>query len=111
MTNNTRSVWARIGAIAGIGAILGAALVGATTSASIAGAGETGCPVGFETLSVPALRALGYSESFLTLVDQNLDDTICGKPLSDRQQEKFCESRACTVPVIYSARDNDVANQ
>lgn len=96
---------------AAITALVVGALVTTSAPAS-AGAGETGCPVGFETLLVSDLLARGYSLEFVTLVDANVDGVMCGKQLNAVQYAKFCEPRGgCTVDVLYGARDNDVAGR
>lgn len=104
MTSASRIV---VAALALVGSSLA---VGAGPAA--AGAGETGCPEGYETLSITEMVSRGYTAEHLQAVDENGDGTICGKPVSARQQEKFCESiGGCYVDVIYSLRDNNVARR
>ena len=92
--------------------LVGGSLVASAAPAN-AGAGDTGCPGGYETLQVSDLLARGYDLEFTTRVDANVDGVICGKPLSERQQEKFCEGvvGGCYVDVIYGVRDNTVAGR
>lgn len=103
------SLWKSAAAITAL--VVGALVTTSTpASASDGGAGETGCPVGWETLLVSDLLARGYSLEFVTFVDANVDGVMCGKPLNEVQEAKFCESRGgCPVDVIYVARDNTVA--
>ena len=44
------------------------------------------------------------------LMDHNGDGVVCGRPLSPKQQEKFCATHECTVPIIMDFRDNDRGN-
>lgn len=99
---------------AAITAFVVGALVTTSTpaSASAGGAGETGCPVGWETLLVSDLLARGYSLQFVTFIDANEDGVMCGQPLNEVQEAKFCESvGGCHLDVIYVARDNTVAGR
>ena len=94
----------------GVVALVGGLAAGVAPAA--AGAGETGCPVAFETLSVSDMVTRGYTAAHLQPIDENADDTICGKPFNETKQEKFCESiGGCYVEVIYGLRDNDVAGR
>jgi hypothetical protein len=102
------SLWRSAAAITAL--VVGALVT--TSAPASAGAGETGCPVGWETLFVSDLLARGYSLEFVTFVDANVDGVMCGKPLNEVQEAKFCESvGGCSVDVIYVARDNDVAGR
>ena len=71
---------------------------------------ETGCPTSHQLLEVAVLAPMGYmAPTFVDEVIGNNNGLVCGKPVSDRQQEKFCESiGGCTVPTIYMFRDDDI---
>ena len=71
---------------------------------------ETGCPTSFQVLRVDVLAPMGYMvPTFVDEVIGNNNGLVCGKPVSDRVQEKFCESiGGCTVPTIYQFRDDDI---
>ncbi len=90
-------------------ALVTAGLLPATATAARAAPPETGCPASYQLLSLDDLEQQGYI--FRPELDANQDRHICGKPLNERSQEKFCLDvfgGDCPVPIIYAVRDNDV---
>jgi hypothetical protein len=70
---------------------------------------DTGCPAGWQSLSLSELAKKGYI--FPDDLDANGDGYICGKPVAPAVQEMICETfpeGVCPVPVIYYIRDNNV---
>ncbi len=88
----------------------GALLQASAAAETIPTPPQTGCPVGFPLLSLDELEAQGYV--FAPDLDVNQDRHICGKPLNPVVQQMACATfpgGVCPVPVLYSVRDNDVA--
>ena len=101
----------------GLRMLLGGAALAASASLPLGTAAlavdtptETGCPTSFQLLEVAVLAPMGYmAPTFVDEVIGNNNGWVCGKPVSDRVQEKFCESiGGCTVPTIYNFRDDDL---
>jgi hypothetical protein len=69
----------------------------------------SGCPAGFQTLSVATLTGLGYHVP--ALVDDpanggNGDGVVCGKPINPTRADQLCGG-PCGV-VLYGFRDNSL---
>ena len=94
------------------GAVLAASalLPLATAALAVDTPTETGCPTSYQLLKVADLALLGYMvPTFVDEVIGNSNGLVCGMPVSDRVQEKFCESiGGCTVDTIYYFRDDDI---
>ena len=68
---------------------------------------ETGCPAGYQTLTLELLASQGPYVLPFTLDEAGNDDgVICGKPFNEVAYEKLC--KPCPVPVLYQFRDNDL---
>ena len=91
-------------------AVLGAGLLLSVGTPAQATPSGSGCPGGFFTFTTAELMPIGYNAEFLSAVDHNGDGVVCGRPLSPKQQEKFCATQECTVPIIMDFRDNDRGN-
>jgi hypothetical protein len=98
--------------------VLGAGLVcvglapAPALAAAVPATPETGCPTAYQLLSLDDLEAEGYV--FAPDLDANGDRFICGKPLNPVVQAQVCltfPGGVCPVPVLYSVRDNDVAQR
>jgi hypothetical protein len=97
--------------------VLGAVLVwvGLAPAGALAAAPttpETGCPAAYQLLALDDLEGEGYV--FAADLDANGDRFICGKPLNPVVQAQVCltfPGGVCPVPVLYSVRDNDVAQR
>jgi hypothetical protein len=88
-------------------ASVGAAAV-PVTAAVAATPPVSGCPAGFQTLSVATLTGLGYRVP--GFVDDpanggNGDGVICGKPINPTRTAQLC-GIPCGVPVLYLFEDN-----
>jgi len=91
-------------------AALGAGVLLSVCTPAQATPSSSGCAGGFFTFTTAELLPIGYNAEFLSAVDHNGDGVVCGRPLSPKQQEKFCASHECTVPIIMDFRDNDRGN-
>jgi hypothetical protein len=70
----------------------------------------SGCPAGWQTLSVAALLGQGYGVP--AIVDDpasggNGDGVICGNPINATRAAQICGG-PCGVPVLYNFRDNNL---
>jgi hypothetical protein len=84
----------------------------AALAAAVPTTPETGCPPAWQLLSLDDLEERGYV--FVPELDANGDRFICGKPLNPVVQAQICltfPDGVCPVPVLYSVRDNDVAQR
>lgn len=89
-------------------AAVGVAAVPATSAVAAQTPLETGCPAGFQTLSVATLLGLGYRAP--GQIDDpanggNADGMICGNPINPTRAAQICGG-PCSVPVLYEFRDN-----
>ncbi|MDX6210415.1 MAG: hypothetical protein QOE24_2806 [Frankiales bacterium] len=70
----------------------------------------SGCPAGFQTLSVATLTGIGYRVP--GFVDNpanggNGDGVVCGKPINPTRTAQLCGT-PCGVPVLYLFEDNSL---
>ena len=98
--------------------VLGAGIVfavfapAAALAAAVPTPPTTGCPTGYQLLSLDDLEGRGYV--FAPDLDANRDRFICGKPLNPVVQARVCltfPGGVCPVPVLYAVRDNEVAQR
>ena len=72
---------------------------------------QTGCPAGYQTLSVSWLESQGPYMLPAILDDPanggNDDGYVCGLPLPDAAAVQLCGG-PCGVPVLYQFRDNNL---
>jgi hypothetical protein len=95
---------------------IAAALAGGLLTVGVAGAAlaapaqtppETGCPAGYQHLSVTSLEAQGpYMAPRAIDTGGNNNGFVCGLPLPPAAAEQACGG-PCPVPVIYLFRDDD----
>jgi hypothetical protein len=68
---------------------------------------ETGCPAGYQTLSVAWLASQGpYQAPGLVDGAGNQDGVVCGHALTPADAAHICDP--CAVPIVYLFRDNDL---
>jgi hypothetical protein len=92
-------------ACAAVGAVSVLAAGSASAQPTIS-PGDTGCPTGYQVLSVEELIALDEDYGPLRDVDTNKDGVVCGRSLPAAAGEQVCAE--CGVPVVYLFRDNDL---
>lgn len=79
------------------------------TSATAATPAETGCPSGFQYLSLDFLRGEGpYMLPFVLDAEGNGDGFICGKPYNDVVFAISCPDGCGGIPIFYNFIDNFV---
>ncbi len=67
---------------------------------------ETGCPTGYERLSVSALVPLGYSLPISLDAAGNNDGWVCGHAFADAAAAQLCPD--CPVDILYLFAENDL---
>jgi hypothetical protein len=78
-------------------------------SATAATPMETGCPAGFQLLSLDFLREQGgYMLPFVLDAEGNEDGFVCGKPYNDVVFSIFCPDGCGGIPIFYNFTDNDL---
>jgi hypothetical protein len=84
------------------------ALLLSTASSAVADTPkQTGCPVGYQTLSVAWLLHQGpYQVPGPMDTAGNNDGVICGHALNAADTAHICDP--CRVPIVYLFRDNDL---
>jgi hypothetical protein len=94
--------------LAAIALLAGTGLLGPALPASAATPVETGCPAGYETLSVTDLEQSSPNYHLPRQLDEagNQDGYVCGRAATDQQAENFCGG-PCSVPVLYDFQEND----
>lgn len=82
----------------------------ANSASAVAAPSETGCPAGYQTLSVSWLESQGPYKVPAQLDDPanggNGDGLVCGKPINPTRAPKLCGG-PCAVPVQYEFSDNN----
>jgi hypothetical protein len=87
------------------------ALLLSTASSAVADTPkETGCPVGYQTLSLAWLITQGPYEAPARVDGEgNNDGVVCGHALNSADAAHICDP--CVVPIVYLFRDNDVTKR
>ena len=67
---------------------------------------ETGCPAGYERLSVAALVSLGYRLPISLDAAGNNDGWVCGHAFADAAAAQLCPD--CPVDILYLFEENDL---
>jgi hypothetical protein len=93
---------ATLGLMTGMLALSPAAATAATPK-------DTGCPSGFQLLSLEFLREEGgYMRPFVLDAEGNEDGFVCGKPDNDVVFAIFCPDGCGGIPILYNFADNDL---
>lgn len=98
----------RIGSVAVSGLLVGTGLFGMAGTAAAQTPAETGCPAGFQTLSVDWLESQSSNYRLPRRLDEagNQDGYVCGKPRNDQAAANYCDG-PCPVPTLYDFQEND----
>jgi hypothetical protein len=91
---------------AGLGLMTGM-LALSPAAATAATPKDTGCPSGYQLLSLEFLRQEGpYMVPFVLDAEGNRDGSVCGKPYNDVVFAIFCPDGCGGIPIYYSFMDN-----
>jgi hypothetical protein len=98
----------RIGSVAATSLLVATGFFGMGGTAMAAVPSLTGCPAGFDTLSVQWLESQSPNYHLPRRLDEggNQDGYVCGKPRNDQAAENFCNGPS-PVPQLYDFQEND----
>jgi hypothetical protein len=89
------------------GGLLAVGVAGTAVAAPDATPTQTGCPAGYQHLSVEWLESQGpYMAPAAIDTAGNNNGFVCGRPLPPAAAEQACGG-PCLVPVVYLFRDDD----